>query len=144
MRADLGCHKGKPKLVRPKDKLVEDIRSVGDEEDSERAEDEVLEEANLQREDIDTVLLAGGSTRMPMVRAMLKARFERAPATDINPDECVALGAALTAALESARLSGEKSDIDIRTHDVTSHSLGMVVVAEGPVGFSGNAYQKPV
>ena len=39
--------------------------------------DEALEEANLQREDIDTVLLAGGSTRMPMVRAMLKSRFER-------------------------------------------------------------------
>ena len=93
--------------------------------------DEALEEANLQREDIDTVLLAGGSTRMPMVRAMLKSRFERAPATDINPDECVALGAALTAALESARLSGEKSDIDIRTHDVTSHSLGMVVFRQG-------------
>lgn len=93
--------------------------------------DDVLEEAKLQREDIDTVLLAGGSTRMPMVRAMLKSSFERAPATDINPDECVALGAALTAALEAARLSGEKPDIDIRTHDVTSHSLGMVVFRQG-------------
>lgn len=89
--------------------------------------DEVLEDAGLKREAIDTVLLAGGSTRMPMVRAMLKEHFSRAPATDINPDECVALGAALTAALEAARLSGEKPDIDIRTHDVTSHSLGMVV-----------------
>ena len=93
--------------------------------------DDVLEEAKLQREDIDTVLLSGGSTRMPMVRAMLKSSFERAPATDINPDECVALGAALTAALEAARLSGEKPDIDIRTHDVTSHSLGMVVFRQG-------------
>ena len=93
--------------------------------------DDVLADANLNREDIDTVLLAGGSTRMPMVRAMLKRLFERAPATDINPDECVALGAALTAALESARLSGEKPDIDIRTHDVTSHSLGMVVFRAG-------------
>ena len=89
--------------------------------------DDVLEDAGLKREAIDTVLLAGGSTRMPMVRAMLKEHFSRAPATDINPDECVALGAALTAALEAARLSGEKPDIDIRTHDVTSHSLGMVV-----------------
>ena len=93
--------------------------------------DDVLADANLNREDIDTVLLAGGSTRMPMVRAMLKRLFERAPATDINPDECVALGAALTAALESARLSGEQPDIDIRTHDVTSHSLGMVVFRAG-------------
>ena len=45
MKADLGCHKGKPKLVRPMDELVEEIRGVGDEEDSERAEEEVLEEA---------------------------------------------------------------------------------------------------
>jgi molecular chaperone DnaK len=93
--------------------------------------DDVLADANLKRDDIDTVLLAGGSTRMPMARAMLKRLFERAPATDINPDECVALGAALTAALESARLSGETPDIDIRTHDVTSHSLGMVVFRNG-------------
>ena len=93
--------------------------------------DDVLADANLKRDDIDTVLLAGGSTRMPMARAMLKRLFERAPATDINPDECVALGAALTAALESARLSGEQPDIDIRTHDVTSHSLGMVVFRNG-------------
>ncbi len=93
--------------------------------------DDVLIDAGLQREDIDTVLLAGGSTRMPMVRAMLKEHFARAPATDINPDECVALGAALTAAIESARLSGETPDVDIRTHDVTSHSLGMVVFRDG-------------
>ncbi|HJN73224.1 MAG TPA: Hsp70 family protein [Myxococcota bacterium] len=92
--------------------------------------DDVLLDASLDRNAIDTVLLAGGSTRMPMVRAMLKKMFARAPATDINPDECVALGAALTAALEAARLSGEKPDIDIRTHDVTSHSLGMVVFRE--------------
>ncbi len=93
--------------------------------------DDVLADAKMDRGDIDTVLLAGGSTRMPMVRAMLKRLFERAPATDINPDECVALGAALTAALEAARLSGQKPDIDIRTHDVTSHSLGMVVFRDG-------------
>jgi len=88
---------------------------------------DLLDEAGLLANDIDTVLLAGGSTRMPMVRGMLKGMFRKAPATDINPDECVALGAALTAAIESARLSGEQSSIDIRTYDVTSHSLGMVV-----------------
>ncbi len=92
---------------------------------------DLLEEAGLRDSDVDTVLLAGGSTRMPMVRDMLKRRFQKAPATDINPDECVALGAALTAALESARLSGEHSNIDIRTYDVTSHSLGMVVYRQG-------------
>ena len=44
MKADLGCHKGKPKLVRPMNKLTEELRGVGDKDESERAEDEVLEE----------------------------------------------------------------------------------------------------
>ena len=96
-----------------------------------RLTEEVLLEARVQPSDIDTVLLAGGSTRMPMVRDLIRDVFNREPATDINPDECVALGAALTAALESARVAGEAPPIDIRTHDVTSHSLGMVVFRDG-------------
>lgn len=87
----------------------------------------VLEAAGATPESVDVVLLAGGSTRMPMVRNMLRETFQRAPATDISPDECVAWGAALTAAIEAASLAGEASPVDIRTHDVTSHSLGMVV-----------------
>ncbi|MCB9681405.1 MAG: Hsp70 family protein [Alphaproteobacteria bacterium] len=89
---------------------------------------EVLRDAGLTTADIDTVLLAGGSTRMPMVREMLERVFGKAPAADINPDEAVALGAALTAALESARRAGEEAPVDIRTHDVTSHSLGLAVI----------------
>ena len=92
---------------------------------------DVLDDAKLRAEDIDTVLLAGGSTRMPLVRDMLKRMFDRAPATDINPDECVALGAALTAALEEAKEEGRESPIDITVQDVTSHSLGMVVFRDG-------------
>ncbi|MEE2752174.1 MAG: Hsp70 family protein, partial [Myxococcota bacterium] len=88
---------------------------------------DVLEDAGLQPADIDTVLLAGGSTRMPMVRDMLEDLFGKPPAKDIHPDECVALGAALTAAIVEAESAGEEPSIDIRTHDVTSHSLGMVV-----------------
>ncbi|MES2641805.1 MAG: Hsp70 family protein [Myxococcota bacterium] len=92
---------------------------------------DVLEDAKLTVDDIDTVVLAGGSTRMPMIREMIRSVFGRDAATDINPDECVALGAALTAAIESSRASGEAPPVDIRTHDVTSHSLGMVVYREG-------------
>ncbi len=92
---------------------------------------DVLEDAKLGVDDIDTVVLAGGSTRMPMIREMIRNMFGRDPATDINPDECVALGAALTAAIESSKLAGEAPPVDIRTHDVTSHSLGMVVYREG-------------
>ncbi|MBT3219379.1 MAG: Hsp70 family protein [Proteobacteria bacterium] len=87
----------------------------------------VMTDASCDADQIDRVLLAGGSTRMPQVRKMLAEMFERAPATDMNPDECVAMGAALTAAIEAADLVGEESPVDVRTHDVTSHSLGMVV-----------------
>ncbi len=92
---------------------------------------DVLDEGRVKPSEVDTVLLAGGSTRMPMVRRLITQLFGKEPATDINPDECVALGAALTAALEAARLTGEKPPLDIRTHDVTSHSLGMAVYKEG-------------
>jgi molecular chaperone DnaK (HSP70)/uncharacterized protein YegL len=91
----------------------------------------VLRDAGVAIDEVDSVLLAGGSTRMPMVREMLTGIFGRDPGADINPDECVALGAALTAAIEAAELSGEESPIDIRTHDVTSHALGMVVYRDG-------------
>jgi molecular chaperone DnaK len=92
---------------------------------------DVLQDARLKASDIDTVVLAGGSTRMPMIRDMIRTIFDKEPATDINPDECVAYGAALTAAIESSRLAGAPPPVDIRTHDVTSHSLGMVAYKEG-------------
>jgi molecular chaperone DnaK (HSP70) len=88
---------------------------------------DVLEDARLRGDDIDTILLAGGSTRMPMVRGMVERLFGRKPTTDLNPDECVALGASLGAALAAAELNGEAPPIDMTTQDVTSHSLGMVV-----------------
>lgn len=96
-----------------------------------RITEEVLADAGLTTDDVDTVLLAGGSTRMPMVREMLESVFGKPPATDINPDEAIALGAALTAALESARRAGEQAPVDIRTHDVTSHSLGLAAIRDG-------------
>ena len=92
---------------------------------------EMLNDSGFSASDVDVVLLAGGSTRMPMVRALIQEMFSKAPSTDINPDECVALGAALTAAMEAAELSGQESPVDIRTHDVTSHSLGMAVYRDG-------------
>jgi molecular chaperone DnaK (HSP70) len=100
-------------------------------ERTERLTLEVLKDAKLATADIDTVLLAGGSTRMPMVRDMLERVFGKPPATDINPDEAIALGAALTAALEAARRAGEEAPVDLRTHDVTSHSLGLAAIRGG-------------
>ena len=74
--------------------------------------DLVLEKAGMGWEAIDDVLLVGGATRMPMIRGGITAAAGKEPVTDINPDECVALGAALAGifrhrpdhpALQSAR-----------------------------------------
>jgi len=91
---------------------------------------DVLQEAAIDPQTVDTVLLAGGSTRMPMVRDQLERLFGKSPATDVNPDEAIAKGAAVVAAIELARLTGTDAPVDLRTHDVTSHSLGMVVYRE--------------
>ncbi len=57
----------------------------------------VLEKAKMRWSDIDDVLLAGGSTRMPAVQDLLRRLSGKAPVAGVNPDECVALGAALAA-----------------------------------------------
>ena len=57
----------------------------------------VLEKARMSWRDIDDIVLVGGSTRMPMVRHELGRLWGRAPNREMNPDECVALGAALAA-----------------------------------------------
>ena len=54
-----------------------------------------LQDAGLSKSDIDEVILVGGSTRVPYVRAQVEAFFRRAPHTGLNPDEVVAIGAAL-------------------------------------------------
>ena len=56
-----------------------------------------LRDANLRITELDNVILAGGATRMPVVRRLVARMFGRFPACDINPDEVVALGAAVQA-----------------------------------------------
>lgn len=55
----------------------------------------LLERARLRWRDVDDIILAGGSTRMPMIQNMLRTIAGKDPVTGVNPDECVALGAAL-------------------------------------------------
>ncbi len=57
----------------------------------------VLEKAKMRWSDVDDVLLAGGSTRMPMIQQMLRRLSGKEPVAGVNPDECVALGASLAA-----------------------------------------------
>ena len=92
---------------------------------------EAMKEANYQVEDVDTILLVGGSTRMPMIHRRIKDLFQKDPSREVNPDECVALGAALTAELEHAARQKRKSKVDIKTEDVAGHSLGLIVEQDG-------------
>ena len=78
-----------------------------------------LDDAGLKVDEIADVILVGGQTRMPMVQALVTELFGRAPRRDINPDEAVALGAAV----QGGVLSGEVKDVLLL--DVTPLSLGI-------------------
>ncbi|KAI0798295.1 hsp70-like protein [Xylaria sp. FL0064] len=78
-----------------------------------------LKDAGLQAKDIQEVILVGGMTRMPKVTESVKSIFGRDPAKSVNPDEAVAMGAAI----QGAVLSGEVKDLLLL--DVTPLSLGI-------------------
>jgi len=80
-----------------------------------------LEDAKMTANDINEVLLVGGSTRIPQVQEIVKDIFGKEPNKGINPDEVVALGAAL----QGAVLAGEAGVKDILLLDVTPLSLGV-------------------
>ncbi len=95
--------------------------------------DLALEEAALEASAIDSVLLVGGSTRIPMIRKHLEETFGTTPATVVNVDECVALGAALHAGLTLLRDDPDKVPAgiaaglgDISLTDVCNHSYGTI------------------
>ncbi|KAG9623152.1 hypothetical protein KCU64_g20436, partial [Aureobasidium melanogenum] len=95
------------KLVGPLiDRTVEPVRKA-------------LKDANMQAKDIQEVILVGGMTRMPKVTTSVKSIFGRDPAKSVNPDEAVAIGAAI----QGAVLSGEVTDVLLL--DVTPLSLGI-------------------
>lgn len=80
---------------------------------------DALSDAGLSANDIDKVLLVGGSTRIPAVQECIKKLTGKQPQKDINPDECVALGAAI----QGGVLSGDVKDLLLL--DVTPLSLGI-------------------
>ncbi len=81
--------------------------------------EQAMKDSKLSRNEIDRVLLVGGSTRMPMITEFVSKFFGKDPSKDINPDECVALGAAV----QGAVLSGEVKDVVLV--DVTPLTLGI-------------------
>lgn len=80
---------------------------------------QALKDAGLEASEIEKVLLVGGSTRVPAVQEAVKKIIGRDPQKDINPDECVAIGAAIQGGI----LSGEVKDLLLL--DVTPLSLGI-------------------
>ena len=85
---------------------------------------QALKDAGLKPEQIDEVVLVGGSTRIPKVRALVKELFQREPHTDLNPDEVVALGAAVQANILGG---GSAATENMLLLDVTPLSLGIEV-----------------
>jgi molecular chaperone HscA len=81
----------------------------------------VLRDARVARDDVQGVVLVGGSTRMPAVRAAVAAQFGREPLINVNPDEVVAIGAAL----QAHSLAGHTRDGGILLLDVIPLSLGL-------------------
>jgi len=96
--------------------------------------EQVLEsDAKMSWGDIDTILLVGGSTRMPMIREMLQSLSGKPLSEEVNPDEAVALGACIQATLLEGKRKGEEPVITDNTGknvgsmtavNITSHTLG--------------------
>ncbi|MCH8215178.1 MAG: molecular chaperone DnaK [Planctomycetes bacterium] len=83
--------------------------------------EQALQDAKLQPGDLSEILLVGGSTRIPKVQEIAKSIFGKDPNKSINPDEVVALGAAI----QGAVLAGDAGVKDILLLDVTPLSLGL-------------------
>lgn len=101
--------------------------------------DLVLHEVGLTTGQIDRVLLVGGSTRLPMIQRMLTEHFGKPPDASVNPDEAVAVGAAVMGELMQAEETKSRGFLGaapkrnfgiMRISDVCSHSLGMVALDE--------------
>ena len=84
--------------------------------------EQTLEEAALEKGEIEDVILVGGMTRMPLVQKMVADFFEREPCKGVHPDEVVALGAGI----QGAALVDDGPEMILL--DVTPHTLGIMVV----------------
>ncbi|MCR5727372.1 MAG: Hsp70 family protein [Lachnospiraceae bacterium] len=101
--------------------------------------DDALNAAKLGDADIDMVLAVGGSSRTPFIRAELEKRFGKKIVGGINPDEAVALGAAVQAGLLGGEITGNDS---IAIFDVCNHSLGIRISRRTPNGRDDGVFSR--
>ncbi|SMC23813.1 molecular chaperone DnaK [Clostridium acidisoli DSM 12555] len=117
----------KLKLTREKmDELIYDLIST-----TEKIIDDTIDAAGYTDEDIDVVLAVGGSSKMDCVRNLLKDRFGERLKLGVNPDEAVALGAAVQAGIKKDEISSEDGLI---ITDNCQYNLGISVVEYGEYG----------
>ena len=90
--------------------------------------DEALKAAKLKEKDIDTVLLVGGSSRIPAVRELVEKKFKGKIISGINPDEAVAMGAAIQAGIKSNQITCEEN---LMITDKCSYNLGTSIIKIG-------------
>jgi molecular chaperone DnaK len=98
----------------------------------------VLEDAELLPDEIEQVILVGGSTRIPRVRELLRDFFDQEPQNEIDPDQAVAKGAAVQAGIKAGLLS----DSGMIVTDVAPYSLGIEVLKDqGVLGFKPGGFE---
>lgn len=95
-----------------------------------------LKDASLHGEDLDAVILVGGASRMPLIRSLVSKMLGQIPRSQINPDEIVALGAAI----QSALVDGDESLSEVVLTDVAPYTLGVGVVNESGFYESGELF----
>lgn len=96
-----------------------------------------LRDATIRASELDSVVLAGGATRMPIVRKLVSRMFGRFPAVNLNPDEAIALGAAIQAGLKMRDSALE----EVVMTDVAPYSLGIAIARQvGPNQYDGGHY----
>lgn len=98
-----------------------------------------LRDANVTLDDIDQIMLVGGATKLPVVRRFVRKLFNRAPCVRINPDEAVALGAALQCGMKAR----DKEIKEVVLTDVCPFTLGTEVLVDNGV-FEEDGHYLPI
>ena len=99
-----------------------------------------MKDADLTEDDLDAVVLIGGSTRMPFIKSIVSKMFNKLPFSNINPDETVALGAAVQAALKERNTELKEMVLT----DVCPYTLGVEVLNQNAYAVDSSGYFLPI